>query len=145
MDDETKRAIIMEHYAHPYHREDVNNPSYIKVNTNNESCIDNLNIYLLIEEQKIKDIKFTGEACAISTSSASIMINELINKSLDEAKQMINNFEKMLHEEEYNPNIIGEAIVYDNLAKQKNRLNCAILPYKGILKAIEEYEETTKK
>ena len=35
----------------------------------------------------------------------------------------------------------NEAIAFSDIYKQNNRKNCALLPYKGILKAIEEYEE----
>ena len=85
MDPEVKREIIMENYLHPYNKEEVTDDSYLKVNTNNESCIDNIDLYVLFEEDKIKDIKFNGEACAISTSATSIMIQLLIGKTIEEA------------------------------------------------------------
>ena len=40
-----------------------------KANTNNESCIDDIDIELKIENGIIKDANFDGEACAISTSA----------------------------------------------------------------------------
>ena len=40
----------------------------------------------------IKDIRFDGEACAISTASTSIMIKNLIGKNIKDAKDYINNF-----------------------------------------------------
>ena len=71
MDEETKRAIIMEHYMHPLNKIDDVKEGYEVVNTANASCIDNLNIYVDIKDDIIKDIYFNGEACAISTSSTS--------------------------------------------------------------------------
>ena len=74
MDEEVKREIILEHYQNPLHRHIPGSDDYIKVNTSNQSCIDNLDIYLKIKNNIIEDIAFEGEACAISISSTSIMM-----------------------------------------------------------------------
>ena len=140
MNQELKREIILENMEHPFNKEEVNDDKYIKINSNNPNCIDNINIYVLIEDNIIKDLKFMGEACAISTSSTSIMIKNIIGKNINDAKDYINNFNKMCNEEEYDEDILNEAIVYQDIYKQSNRKNCALLPYKAILKAIEEYE-----
>ena len=71
MDENVRREIILDHYQNPKNKETIVDDKYIKVNSNNESCIDNINLYLLIEDNIIKDLKFDGEACAISTSSTS--------------------------------------------------------------------------
>lgn len=141
MDKELKREIILEHFQNPVNKEEVLDKKYNKINTRNPNCIDNLDIYVLIEESIIKDIKFMGEACAISTASTSIMIKNLIGKNIVDAKEYINNFYNMTNEEEYNENLLNEGIAFSEIYKQSNRKNCVLLPYKGILKAIEEYEE----
>lgn len=138
MDENLKREIILEHYQHPKNKEIVNDNRYIKINTNNESCIDNLDIYCLIEDNIIKDIKFSGEACAISTSSASIMITNLIGKTIDEAKYYVENFENMVLEKEYDANVLNEGLAYDTIYKQNNRKNCALLPFVGMKKILEK-------
>lgn len=141
MDENVRREIILDHYQNPKNKETIEDERYIKVNSNNESCIDNINIYILIEDGIIKDIKFDGEACAISTSSTSIMITNLIGKSIGEAKEYIDNFDAMVNEGEYNEEILNEGIVYNTIYKQGNRKTCALLPYKGIRKVLEDYEE----
>ena len=140
MDENLKREIILENYQNPINREVVNDNRYIKVNTNNESCIDNLDIYILVEDKIIKDIKFTGEACAISTSSTSIMIHNLIGKTIDEAIKYMNEFDNMVNEKEYDRDYLKEAVVYDEIYKQANRKHCALLPYLGIKKALEKLD-----
>ena len=138
MDENLKREIILENYQNPLNKEEVNDERYIKVNTNNESCIDNLDIYFLVEDNIIKDIKFNGEACAISTSSTSIMIHNLIGKSIDDAIKYMEQFENMVDEKEYDENILNEALVYNEIYKQSNRKHCALLPYFGLKKALEK-------
>lgn len=144
MDENLRREIILENYQNPLNKENVDDKRYIKVNTNNESCIDNLDLYLLIENNIVKDIKFTGEACAISTSSTSIMIHNLINKTIDEAIKYMIEFERMVNEEEYDGDYLNEAIVYNEIYKQANRKHCALLPYLGIKKALEKYKNNEK-
>ena len=139
MDEETKREIILENYMHPDNRRDGDLEGYQKENTNNESCIDNLNIYVKINNKTIEDIYFNGEACAISTSSVSIMIHNLIGKTIEEALNYIDNFEKMIEGKEYDESILNDAIVYNEIHKQNNRKNCAYLPYRGIKKILEKY------
>ena len=140
MDPEIKREIIMENYLHPFNKEIPNNKEeYDYVNSNNESCIDNLDIYMKVEDNIIKDIKFDGEACAISTSTTSIMIKLFLNKTIDEALSILNNYENMINEKDYDKDVLGEALVYDEIYKQQNRKHCALLPWNGIRKLLEKY------
>lgn len=140
LDPETKKELIMEHYLHPLNRGVVLDDSYIKVNSNSETCIDNIDLYIKIENDIIKDIHFDGEACAISTSATSIMIKLLIGKTITEVKNIIDNYFNMINEKEYDAETLEEAICYDEIYKQKNRIGCATIPWKGIIKAIENYE-----
>lgn len=140
MDENVRREILLDHYQNPKNKENIEDERYIKVNSNNESCIDNIDLFILIEEGIIKDIKFEGEACAISTSSTSIMITNLIGKTIEEAKEYIRNFDAMVNEREYKEELLNEGIVYNEIYKQGNRKHCAMLPYIGIRKVLEEYK-----
>ena len=127
MDSETKRAIIMEHYTNPLNRDTIDDPKYIKINSNSETCIDNLDIYVLFNNNKIEDIHFNGEACAISTSAASIMTRLLKDKTIEEVKELIKEYKDMIETgKEYDR--LEEALVYSDIYKQQNRKGCAIIP-----------------
>lgn len=141
MDSNLKREIILDNYSHPYNKGIEEADGYIKVNSNSESCIDNIDLYLKIEDDIIKDVRFDGEACAISTASTSIMIKNLIGKSIENVLKYIENFEAMLEEREYEDTDFNEAIVFDETYKQGNRKTCVTLPYVGIKKAIKQYME----
>jgi len=141
MDENLRREIILDNFTNPQNRETVTDSNYIYVNSNNESCIDNIDLWIKIEEDIITDIKFNGEACAISTASTSIMTTKLTGLTIEEAKQFIQNFSGMINEENYDRNLREEALVFDEIYKQANRKTCALLPYNGILKALEKYEK----
>lgn len=138
MDQELKREIIMENYMHPTNRKRIEDKAYLKVNTNNQSCIDNIDIFIKFKGDLIEDIAFDGEACAISISASSIMINNLVGKTKSEALEYINNFYNMTNNQEYNEELLNEGVVYNDIYKQGNRKTCATLPFRGLEKAILE-------
>ena len=138
MDENFRREIILDNYNDPENRGLIEDNSYLKVNTNSESCIDNLDFMMKVEDGVIKDIRFDGEACAISTSATSIMIRSLIGKKIEEVKKILLNYKNMINEEEYDSELLGELNVYDNICKQPNRKNCALLPSVAIDKMLGE-------
>lgn len=138
MNNDLKRSIILENYQNPHGKGLVNDDSYIKVNMNNESCIDELNIMVKIEDGIIKDVKFDGEACAICISSASIMVETLLGKTTKEAEIILTNFLNMIDEKPYDKEILEEAVVYDDIHKNPNRKKCALLSWWGIEKILNQ-------
>ncbi|MCI8460491.1 MAG: SUF system NifU family Fe-S cluster assembly protein [Bacilli bacterium] len=140
MDENLRREIILDNYQDPMNRGLIADDSYLKVNTSSESCIDNLDFMMKVENGVIKDIRFDGEACAISTSATSIMIRSLIGKKIEDVKKILINYQKMINEEEYDENILGELNVYDTICKQPNRKNCALLPSVAVNKMLGELE-----
>ena len=139
MDPMLKRSIILDHYQNPRNKSLVEDDSYIFENMNNTSCIDEVNVQIKFNEEGIvEDVRFDGEACAMCTSSASIMVETLIGKTIDEVKEILKNFSNMIDEKEYNSDILEEAIVYDDVYKQPNRKKCVLLPWWGIEEALKE-------
>lgn len=138
MDEHLKKDIIIEHYQNPLNKGLDNTEGYKKINMNSKTCIDDLDFACKIENGVIKDIKFDGEACAISTSSASIMTELVKGKTIDEAKKIIENYENMIDEKPYDKDLLEEANCYDEIYKQPNRKKCALLPYEGLKKILED-------
>ncbi len=145
MDQELKRNIILDHYQNPRNKQLVEDKSYILENMNNTSCIDEVNVQIKINDDNIvEDVRFDGEACAMCTSSASIMVETLIGKTVDEVKNILINYNNMIDEKEYDPSVLEQAIVYNDVYKQPNRKKCVLLPWWGIEKAISSIEKNEK-
>lgn len=138
MDSDIKRSIILENYEDANNRGIPNEEGYIKINSNNVSCIDNIDIYVKMENGIIKDIKFEGEACVIAISSTSILSDLLIGKSVDDANNILMNYYNMIEEKEYDKNILGDANCFDDIYKQPSRKTCATLFARGINKVINK-------
>jgi nitrogen fixation NifU-like protein len=138
MDSSLKREIILDNYNDPMNRGLIEDDSYLKASTKSDSCIDDLDFMMKIENNIVKDIRFDGEACAISTSASSIMIRKLIGKSVDEVKEILDNYINMIDGKDYNKDIIGELNIYDDISKQPNRRNCALFPTVAIKKMLNQ-------
>ena len=144
MDDYLRKSIILENYSNPVNKGLVDDDSYYKVNMNQESCIDNLDYMIKIEDNVIKDARFDGEACAISTSASSIMISLIINRTVEDALKIIENYENMIDEKPYDEKLLKEACAFNNISMQPNRKKCALLPYDGLKKILENYRRGIK-
>lgn len=140
MDSNMKRELILDNYQNPANRGIPNDSNYKKVNSKNESCVDNIDVAAKIVNGKIEDIKFDGEACAICTSATSVMTKELKGKTLKEASVIINNYERMINELPYDEDSLGELNIYNEVYKQPSRKTCALLPMASIKKIIDSVE-----
>ena len=148
MDRELRREIIIDNYENPTNKvkisEDIiNRENFIKINTNSESCIDNVDLFVKIDNDIITDLYFDGEACAISTSATSIMIKMFLGKDIKEAQLIIDNYYNMIEEKEYDESILEELNAYVDISKQPNRKKCAMLPFDALLKAIKVYKKNS--
>lgn len=149
MDRELRREIIIDNYEHPTNKikiddDRVLHDGFIKINTNSESCIDNVDLYVKIVDDRINDLYFDGEACAISTSATSIMIKMFLGKKIEEVKKIIDNYYAMIDEKEYNENLLEELNAYVDISKQPNRKKCAMLPFNALLQAVDKYQQLHK-
>jgi len=140
MDNEMKRSIILDNYQNARNRGIPQGDNYLKINSNNQSCIDNIDIYVKLNQDVIEDIKYDGEACVIAISSTSILSDMLIGKTIDEAKEIIENYFNMIEEKTYDKDMLGEANVYDEMYKQPSRKTCATLFIRGINQLLDNKE-----
>ncbi len=140
MDVKMKRDIILDNYQNPANKGLPNDSTYIEVNSRNESCVDNITVAAKLVNDKIEDVKFDGDACAICTSASSVMTKELKGKSLEEAEKIIDNYERMINELPYDEDVLGELNIYNEVYKQPSRKKCALLPMDSIKKIIGDDE-----
>ena len=117
----------MDHYANPINKHQPIDDSFTKVHMHSDNCIDDLDIFLHVEDNNIVDACFDGIACTISTASTDIMCDLLKGKNSEEAKYIIEQFHHMIHEEPFDDSILEEALVFINTSKQAARVRCATI------------------
>lgn len=129
------RQVIMDHYQYPRNkREEL---SYQRKQMSTDSCIDDITVQVLFEGNQIKDVAYVGEACTIATSSVSIMTELLKNKTVDEARYIIEQFNLMLKMKDFDETVVGEGIALRNVSRQPHRITCADLGWRGMIELIE--------
>ena len=135
------QEIILDHGQDPRNFGECEN--YNKsAKGHNPLCGDKLEITLLVDQDNmIKDIKFSGEGCAISIASASLMTEKLKNKSLNEADKIFNDFTNLVKGKTEEINLITED---DSLYALKGveafpmRVKCATMAWHTYKSAVNE-------
>ncbi|WP_372714196.1 Fe-S cluster assembly scaffold protein NifU [Ilyobacter sp.] len=112
---------VMDHFMNPRNVGTIENPDgYGKVGS--PSCGDVMEIFLKIEDDIIKDVKFRTFGCASAIATSSISTEMILNKNVNEALQLTNK-------------AVAEAL--DGLPPAK--MHCSVLAEEGIKAAIEDY------
>lgn len=138
MDAELKRAILLDHYDKPHNHGLYEDIRYKGLNTASDSCIDDLTVQCLFEGDLVKDVRFDGVGCTISTASTSIISDLIKGKTREEALHIIEEYYKMIREEDYDEDLLEEANAFDTLSKQANRIKCGLIGVKAMEKLIRE-------
>lgn len=132
------RQIIMDHYANPQHKHQPENDQFQKIHMHSDNCIDDLDIFLRIENDVVKDACFDGIGCTISTASTDIMCDLLIGKTKEESLNIIEQYSHMVHEEEFDGDVLEEALAFINTSKQAARIRCATIGFNAAKAILEE-------
>ena len=130
------RQLIMDHYQYPRNKREEAGYATLQIST--DSCIDDITVQALIEDDVIQDIAFTGTACTIATSSVSIMSELLKGKTTEEARHLIGQFNAMLKMKEFDEEAMGEAIALRNVSRQPHRIHCADLGWRALSSILDK-------
>lgn len=133
------RQVIMDHYKNPRNKGELTDDS-ITVNLNNPTCGDRIQLQMKVEDGKVSDVKFDGEGCSISMSSASMMTQAVKGLEVDKAMKMAEIFSDMIQGKEYDEEVLelGDIEALQGVAKFPARIKCATLGWKAMEKGIEQ-------
>ena len=123
--------IIMEHSMNSYNKKELEKCDLCEKG-HNPNCGDEIELQVKMNGDIIEDIAFSGQGCAISQASTSIMIDTLKGKTIKEAKQIIETFIGMIKREitdEKELEKLEEAIALKNVSNMPARVKCALLAW----------------
>lgn len=127
------KQVLMEHFRNPKFKYEPK-VSENKEDGVNPSCGDNITLFFNQINGEVRNLSYTGNGCAISMASADIMCEVL---QLNFCKKTILDFISMVEGD--NINFAGELDklnVFKELQQFPARRNCALLPWKTLLKSI---------
>jgi len=79
--------VILDHYRNPRNYGELSDAD-IRVKDSNPLCGDVVELFLKVEDGRIKDVSFIGKGCAISQASASMLTERLRGMSIEEVKNL---------------------------------------------------------
>lgn len=136
------KSVIFDHSMHPRNFGSLDTCTG-SVELRNPSCGDIIKVFVNIEDDVIKDIKYTCVGCTISKASTSIMSQEIKGKNVDDAKKIIKAFSDNIIKKDIDDDdkkILGDARLLSDLAKFPTRIRCATLGWHATDKLINDYK-----
>lgn len=130
------------------HNQDKRNKRILSVFTESEhghnpSCGDDLTLQVNVVDGIVKDAAYTGSGCAISQASASMMIDVIKGKSIQEAFRLVDLFLGMIKKEvtdEAELEELEDAIALQNISNMPARVKCAVLAWHTLKEALKKEE-----
>lgn len=144
--DDLYRETILDHYHNPRNHGTIEQPTS-KVEGVNPLCGDELTLYLIVEDDKIKEVKLEAKGCSINTASGSMMSELIQDKTVEEAKKIIDTFKEMMlskDTEVFLSDELEELEALQGVKKYPVRIKCALLPWNTLIEGIEEASKTKK-
>ena len=132
------QEIILDHNKRPRNYREVEDSTH-HAEGNNPICGDEISVYLRVDDDKVADIGFQGEGCAISKASASLMTSDVKGKSVKEAMERFEQVKGMLTGTEENPDILdemGNIACLSGVRRFPARIKCATLAWHALRAAI---------
>ena len=132
--------LIMEHSASKHNRRNLENPN-ISEKGHNPSCGDEITLEVKLNGDIIEDVAFTGQGCAISQASTSMMIDLIKGKDKKEALELVETFIGMIKREiddEEKLEELEDAIVLKNISNMPARVKCAVLAWHTLKEAMDK-------
>lgn len=115
------KEVILEHWRHPHNFGRIANPSK-KSFALNPSCGDEIELELLLKNNRVKEAKFSGSGCAISQASSSLLTDYIRGKDIKTLKKI-------------GPKDILKIL---GVPVSPTRMKCALLPLEALHKIIKK-------
>ena len=133
--DELYQQVILDHCRKPRNFRELEAPT-CSAQGHNPLCGDQLQLFLRMEGDVIREISFLGSGCCISKASASLLTEGVKGHTQAEVKALFDKVHDMVmtgrtHED------VGKLAAFAGVHKFPARVKCAILPWHALLAAFE--------
>jgi nitrogen fixation NifU-like protein len=135
------REIILDHYQNPRNHGRLANPTLAN-RGHNPLCGDEIELSVGIDEQddRIREISFSGRGCSISQASASMMTEIVKGQKLADAEAAVQNFTQQMANRDPAPKELEEELdALQGVKKYPARVKCALLPWTTLRETVDLY------
>jgi nitrogen fixation NifU-like protein len=135
---ELYQQVILDHNRNPRNFKELPNATR-KVEGYNPLCGDHYTVFLQLDGETIREVTFTGNGCAISKASASVMSSTVKGKSRTEADRLFDTFHKLVTGENagLSEAELGRLAAFSGVSEFPARVKCASLPWHTLRTALQ--------
>jgi nitrogen fixation protein NifU and related proteins len=140
---ELYEEMLLDHNRNPRNFGELSNPTH-QGHGFNPICQDEFSVYLFIDDDNIiKEVKFDGAGCAVSTASISLMTQAIKGKPLPLALDIFERMRKLLTgvDDGQPPIELGKLKILEGVHAFPTRIKCATLGW-HIFKAAVDGEDS---
>ena len=136
------QELILDHYRRPRNQGELPDAT-VEIHVRNPSCGDDIRLQLVLEDDRIREARFTGRGCSISQASASMMTGLVKGKRIDEALELAGSFTEMMHGDPTaaKDKALGDLRSLAGVSKFPVRVKCALLGFDALREAIRKDQE----
>ena len=140
--DDLYLEVILDHNKNPRNNHELEKRTH-HADGHNPLCGDRVSINILMDNETVKEVSFTGSGCAISTASASILTETIKNKSKYEIENLFKDFHDLVTNKNEDKKKLGKLAIFEGVKKYPARVKCATLSWHALMAALEGEKETT--
>ena len=139
---ELYQQVILDHNRNPRNFRELPTATR-RVEGYNPLCGDHYTVFVSLDGDQIRDVSFTGNGCAISKASASVMTSSVKGKRTDEAQRMFDVFHKLVTGENagLSEAELGRLAAFSGVSEFPARVKCATLAWHTLNSALAGQEE----
>lgn len=136
--EELYQQVILDHSKRPRNMGEITEGA-VHVHGDNPSCGDEIHLHVKFgADGGVEDLKFTGQGCAISQASASMMTLKVKGKNRADTETMLHAFRDLVTSEVSDPpKLLGDLRLLQGVRKFPQRVKCAMLAWRALEQAIE--------
>ncbi len=137
---ELYQQVILDHNKNPRNFREMEDADSVAEGYN-PLCGDHINVYLKLENDKVKEVSFHGSGCAISKASASVMTTILKDKTKEEAEEIFHKFQELVTGkagDEPDLEQYGKLAIFAGVRDFPARVKCASLAWHTVQSALKD-------
>ena len=136
------RDVILDHNRRPRNFGGLE-PANASAEGFNPMCGDRLTLRLQMADDKIGEIRFEGQGCAISTASASLMTEAVKGKTRAEALWLFERVHALLTDDAAQGEELGKLAALSGVREYPARVKCASLCWHTLVSALQSQDSGT--
>ncbi|MBB6091516.1 nitrogen fixation NifU-like protein [Povalibacter uvarum] len=136
------RDVIVDHNRNPRNFGKLD-PADAHADGHNPLCGDRLSLYVNLDGDRIREVKFDGSGCAISVASASLLTEAVKGKSRPEVKALFDDMHSLLtqHDSTVDVSKLGKLAALSGVREFPARVKCASLCWHTLNAALDQQAE----